>query len=141
MFEFEMAHSLLNYDGLCKYIHGHSYKLEVTLLGKPLDDTSNPKNGMVIDFKDLKAIIKSKIIDVFDHAYVIFDKTPKKEIDFIQEYSSRTIVVDYQPTCENLTIDFVKRIKGHLSDSVSLYSVKLYETSSAYTEWYASDNN
>ncbi len=57
-FPFEMAHVLWNYDGPCKNVHGHSYRLFVTLSGYPSDDPLNPKNGMVIDFSDLKKIVK-----------------------------------------------------------------------------------
>ena len=57
-FPFEMAHVLWNYDGPCKNVHGHSYRLFVTLSGFPTDNKDNPKNGMVIDFSDLKSIVK-----------------------------------------------------------------------------------
>ena len=58
-FSFEMAHALWNYDGPCRNVHGHSYRLFVTLYGKPLEEQDNPKNGMVIDFSDLKRIVKA----------------------------------------------------------------------------------
>ena len=55
-FNFETAHALYGYDGLCKNVHGHSYKLYVTVIGDPIDDTNHKKNGMLIDFSDLKKI-------------------------------------------------------------------------------------
>lgn len=76
IFTFEMAHALLNYDGDCKNIHGHSYKLHVTILGKPLQNKEHPKNGMVMDFKALKTIVKAKIINPFDHALVLTKRPP-----------------------------------------------------------------
>jgi 6-pyruvoyltetrahydropterin/6-carboxytetrahydropterin synthase len=57
-YDFEMAHALWNYDGLCKNIHGHTYKLYVTVMGVPCNDSDDQKNGMVIDFGDLKRIVK-----------------------------------------------------------------------------------
>jgi 6-pyruvoyltetrahydropterin/6-carboxytetrahydropterin synthase len=51
-----------------------------------------------------------------------------------------TVVVDYQPTCENLVTDFAERIKSHLPVKVKLHSLKLYETATSFAEWYASDN-
>ncbi len=61
-FPFEMAHALWNYDGPCRNVHGHSYRLFVTLSGKPpIDVEGNPKNGMVIDFSDLKSIVKKRL--------------------------------------------------------------------------------
>lgn len=70
-FTFEMAHALWNYDGPCKNVHGHSYRLFVTLSGSPVDDASDPKNGMVIDFSDLKRIVSEEIVRIFDHAVTV----------------------------------------------------------------------
>ena len=61
-FDFETAHALYGYDGKCKNIHGHSYHLHVTVIGIPIDDDQDPKNGMVMDFGDLKVIVKNEII-------------------------------------------------------------------------------
>ena len=57
-FNFETGHALYGYDGKCTNVHGHSYKLSVTVIGKPIEDTCNVKYGMVIDFGDLKKIVK-----------------------------------------------------------------------------------
>ncbi len=59
-FSFETGHALYGYDGKCKNVHGHSYKLSVTVIGSPITDRSNVKFGMVIDFTDLKKIVKEK---------------------------------------------------------------------------------
>jgi len=64
-FTFETGHALYGYDGKCRNIHGHSYKLSVTVIGKPISDSSNVKYGMVIDFGDLKKIVNKEIVDVF----------------------------------------------------------------------------
>ena len=56
-FRFETGHALFGYDGLCKNVHGHSYKLTVTLIGKPIIESNNVKFGMIMDFSDLKKII------------------------------------------------------------------------------------
>ena len=69
-FSFETGHALYGYDGKCKNVHGHSYKLSVTVIGKPIADKNNVKYGMVIDFSDLKQIVKEDIVNVFDHATV-----------------------------------------------------------------------
>ena len=57
-FHFEMAHALWNYDGLCRHIHGHSYKLFITIIGEPIEDSHDTKLGIVLDFADLKAVVK-----------------------------------------------------------------------------------
>lgn len=140
-FSFEMAHVLGNYDGPCRNIHGHSYKLFVTLIGHPLNETCNPKNGMVIDFTELKYIVNSAIIDVFDHSMVISSSMDENKIELLKSMFENINVVDYQPTCENLIVDFADRIARHLPQGVQLFSLKLFETAKLYVEWYASDNS
>jgi 6-pyruvoyltetrahydropterin/6-carboxytetrahydropterin synthase len=140
-FPFEMAHVLWNYDGPCKNVHGHSYRLFVTLTGTPGTDPDNPKNGMVIDFSDLKRIIRNQIISVFDHSVVISNRINKGKADLFKEMFGNTVLVNYQPTCENLVADFAVRISQYIPDGVKLHSLKLYETATSFAEWYASDND
>ena len=140
-FSFETGHALFGYDGKCKNVHGHSYKLSVTVIGHPITDTSNVKYGMVIDFGDLKKIVKEQIVDVFDHATVFNKNTP--HIELAHELKSRghdVILVDYQPTSENMVIDFAEKIKRRLPQNINLFSLKLQETESSFAEWFASDN-
>jgi 6-pyruvoyltetrahydropterin/6-carboxytetrahydropterin synthase len=139
-FNFEMAHALWGYDGLCKNLHGHSYKLFVTVIGKPITDTNNKKLGMVIDFGDLKSIVKPMIVDVFDHAVALNKHAPHHDLVKARPMFDRIHLLDYQPTCENMVIDFANQIKAKLPSGVELYSVKLYETATSFAEWYASDN-
>lgn len=140
MYDFEMAHILKDYDGPCRNIHGHSYKLYVTITGTPIEDIASPKKGMVMDFKDLKAIVKNHIIDRFDHALVINRETDPALIENMQKHMEKLILVDYQPTSENLAADFAGIIKAHLPKSVSLHNIRLWETASSYSEWFAEDN-
>lgn len=139
-FDFEMAHALQNYDGPCKNIHGHSYKLFVTVIGTPITDKSDPKLGMLIDFGDLKRLVAAEIVNVFDHAFVLNREAEFETSGLVHEMFTNTIFVDYQPTCENLAIDFAQRIKAVLPDACQLFSLKLYETATSFAEWYASDN-
>lgn len=138
-FVFDMAHALSNYDGKCKNIHGHTYKLFVTLIGIPCENCSSPKNGMVLDFGDLKNIVKIPIVDVFDHALVVPANKGFEDLRKFQE-TDKYIEVPFQPTCENLTIYIANIIRSKLPDSVSLYSIRLYETPTSYAEWFADDN-
>ena len=140
-FNFETGHALYGYDGKCKNVHGHSYKLSVTVIGSPITDTTNVKYGMVIDFGDLKKIVKEQIVDVFDHATVFNKNTP--HIELANELQSRghdVILVDYQPTSENMVIDFSNKIKNLLPENIELHSLKLQETETSFAEWYAEDN-
>lgn len=139
-FSFEMAHALLNYDGPCRNVHGHSYRLFVTLSGVPVDDLQNPKNGMVIDFTELKSIVKKEIISLFDHAVTVSGNYDLKKMELFRSMFGNTVIVDYQPTCENLVADFATRIKKQLPEKVRLHSLKLYETATSFAEWHASDN-
>ncbi|RAR49851.1 6-pyruvoyl trahydropterin synthase family protein [Flavobacterium lacus] len=140
-FSFETGHALYGYDGKCKNVHGHSYKLSVTVIGTPIMDNTNVKFGMVIDFGDLKKIVKEEIVDLFDHATVFNQNTP--HIELAHELKNRdhhVILVDYQPTSENMVIDFAEKIKNRLPDSIKLHSLKLQETETSFAEWFASDN-
>ena len=140
-FSFETGHALYGYDGKCRNVHGHSYKLYVTVIGHPISDTTHVKLGMVIDFSDLKIIVKNKIVDVFDHATVFNKNTP--HVDLAKELSDRghnVLLVDYQPTSEMMIIDFANVIKQELPSHVKLHSLKLQETDSSYAEWFASEN-
>lgn len=138
-FEFEMSHALHNYDGLCKNIHGHSYKLFITVRGCPILDENSAKNGMVMDFGDLKEIVFQEIIQPFDHALVLYNKS--KLLEKINSKDTKLIVLDYQPTCENFLIDFVNRINLRLDKNIELVKIKLHETSNSFAEWYLEDNN
>jgi 6-pyruvoyltetrahydropterin/6-carboxytetrahydropterin synthase len=140
-FSFETGHALYGYDGKCRNVHGHSYKLSVTVIGTPISDTHNVKFGMVIDFTDLKKIVKEEIVDKFDHATVFNKNTP--HIELAQELKSRghhVILVPYQPTSENMVIDFSEKIRQRLPSSIELHSLKLQETDTSFAEWYAEDN-
>jgi 6-pyruvoyltetrahydropterin/6-carboxytetrahydropterin synthase len=140
MYDFEMAHVLKDYDGPCRNIHGHSYKLFVTVTGTPINDPASPKKGMVMDFKDLKAIVKAHIVDRFDHALVINGETDPTMIESMKKHMENVIQVDYQPTCENLVADFAGIIKSLLPDHVQLHNLRLWETATSYSEWFAEDN-
>ncbi len=139
-FSFEMAHALWNYDGPCRNVHGHSYRLFVTLYGKPVEESGNPKNGMVMDFSDLKRIVKSEIVDVFDHSVVVSHQFDKGKTEMFSTFFGNTVLVDYQPTCENLVADFAGKISRLLPGGIKLHSLKLYETATSFAEWYAEDN-
>lgn len=141
-FSFETGHALYGYDGKCRNVHGHSYKLHVTVIGKPISDNTNVKFGMVIDFSDLKKIVKTKIVDVFDHATVFNKNTPHVELaKELEDRGHNVLLVDYQPTSEMMIIDFAEVIKKELPTHIQLHSLKLQETDSSYAQWFASENS
>jgi 6-pyruvoyltetrahydropterin/6-carboxytetrahydropterin synthase len=140
-FNFETGHALYGYDGKCRNVHGHSYKLSVTVIGTPITDTAHVKLGMVIDFGDLKKIVKEEIVNKFDHATVFNKNTP--HVELAKELTDRghnVILADYQPTSENMVVDFAAKITARLPENIKLFSLKLQETETSFAEWFASDN-
>ena len=125
-FKFEMAHALYGYDGLCKNIHGHSYRMWVTVKGNILQKNKHAKNGMVIDFGELKKIIKDCVVDKYDHSFVLNKNTPHYNIDF--SAFEKVYFLPYQPTSENLVADFAKVIMKKIPENITLHKVVLSET-------------
>lgn len=139
-FKFETGHALYGYDGLCKNVHGHSYKLSVTLLGTPITDPDHVKFGMVMDFGDLKKIVNETIVTPFDHATVLNVDSPHKELaDTMESRGHKIMRVQYQPTSEMMVLDFAEKIIAQLPEHLKLHHLILRETETSYAEWYASD--
>ena len=139
-FKFETGHALYGYDGLCKNVHGHSYKLSVTVIGKPIEDQSHVKFGMVMDFSDLKAIVNRLIVKPFDHATVLNTNSPHKELaDSMEKRGHKIMRVNYQPTSEMMVVDFAEKIAKELPEHLSLHHLILRETETSHAAWYAAD--
>ena len=137
-FKFEMAHALHGYDGLCKNIHGHSYKLWVTVKGEVRNENGHVKDGMVIDFAELKEIVKPEIIDKYDHSLVLNANSPHASIDL--SAFEKVFYLPYQPTSENLVMDFATIIQSKMPKRITLCKVVLSETASSFAEWNLEDN-
>ena len=109
-FRFEAAHSLPNHDGKCKNVHGHSYVLEVTISGEK--HISGPKEGMILDFKDISDIVEEKIIKNWDHQFL-------------------NDILPFVTTAENLAEECFK-ILGN--SELDLEKIKLWETVKGFVE-------
>ncbi|MDR2362551.1 MAG: 6-carboxytetrahydropterin synthase [Prevotellaceae bacterium] len=132
-FIFEMAHALSGYDGQCAHIHGHTYILYVTVQGRPETDPASPKYGMVLDFSELKQTVHRLIIDRLDHALLLrYDAPLAKEL---QAAYKKIVQTPYQPTCENMVLDFAAILQSALPGHVVLHSIRLHETATSYAEW------
>ena len=138
-FKFEMAHALYGYDGLCKNIHGHSYRLWVSIRGEVMNRRGEKKDGMVMDFDILKSIVKPDIIDKYDHSLVLNANTEHAKIDL--SAFEKVFLLPYQPTSENLVVDFAEQIKRKLPTNIELYKVVLSETATSFAEWNVRDNS
>ena len=139
-FKFEMAHALKGYDGPCQNIHGHSYEMKVTVSGNPIINENNPKLGMVMDFGDLKKIVRTTVVDIFDHALVLNNAYPESISAELKSTFNKVIFLDYQPTSELMVADFAERIKAKLPVGIQLKYVLLRETVTSYAEWFAEEN-
>lgn len=115
IFMFEACHHLPHYDGDCHNLHGHSYKLEVTISGRIEADTFNPKCGMIMDFKDLKKLVNRVAVDKYDHSYLN---------DFFPN-----------PTAEIMVGKIARDLMKELPEGTFLMSCKLWETTTSYAEF------
>ena len=121
IFKFEACHHLPHYEGACHNLHGHSYKLEVTVGGTVETSTDNPKCGMIIDFKDLKKIVNEVAVDKYDHSYLN---------DFFPNPTAEIMV-------KQIAVDIISR----LPRNVYLVSCKLWETDTSYAEYSAVEDD
>jgi 6-pyruvoyltetrahydropterin/6-carboxytetrahydropterin synthase len=133
-FHFEMAHALRCHDGLCANIHGHSYVLDVTLIGKPRQEAGHPKDGMVIDFSELKKLVNKSVVEHYDHALVLHE-SDRDQANSGHELFGRTRFTPWQPSCENVLLDIVERLRNALPEQEWLYAVRLQETATSWAEW------
>lgn len=129
---FEMAHALDASMGKCANIHGHSYKLWITI-GRVIGDNKN----VVMDFRELKELISSTIIDKYDHSFVLFKNKKNEEIKrrFASLEIQNIILLPFQPTTENLLVHFVSCFQESLPSHITLEKLRLQETKNSYAEW------
>jgi len=139
-FDFEMAHVLQHHQGNCRFIHGHSYKLEVCVGGKINDNQNLPENGMLMDFGNLKELVTAKVLKDFDHALVINKNSPYQALSD-KFPDQRLMQLEVEPTCENLLLEIVDRLKPFFRQQIKLLRITLQETSTSYAEWLAEDNH
>lgn len=139
-FTFDMAHALYGHNGLCKNIHGHTYHLSVRLIGSINNSSVKSFSGMVLDFSELKELVKSTILNTYDHALVLNADSPHARLQDLNKNFERIVWMEVQPTCENLLMDMVEKLRRKLPPATELHSVKLQETPTSWAEWFAEDN-
>ncbi len=133
IFHFEMAHAIHGYNGACKNVHGHSYELHVTVCSTIANSGYIPAPGLIIDFKEIKKLVKASVIEKFDHMLILSN-------DFVLTHPSfksqeNLILWEAEPTAENLLLFIVQILHQAFSDEVKLVHLKLYETKDSYAEW------
>lgn len=132
-FEFEMAHLLSNHPALCQNLHGHSYKLFVTIQGDVVDD-------MVADFKELKEIVNKVIVDKLDHCFAFnintTDEFEKEVAEVVLKHNKKHYAFDFRTTCENMSKWMYELLNAEMQDKAYKVSkITLYETSGSYCEY------
>jgi len=126
-FTWEMGHRLPFHAGKCKNLHGHSYKCMVELTGEP------DKNGMVMDYYDLKKVIEP-ILDELDHAFMVCKKD-NEMIEVLEKLNSRQVVVDFETTAENICVYLLNKIKSaKLPSNIKSLKIRVLETENSYAE-------
>lgn len=142
-YSWDMAHMLAGHGGLCKNVHGHTYKMQVTIFHIPPHklEPEGPAEGMVVDFKDLKSVVQELIVNELDHGFMAWSLTKDKAelavIKALSDNGRKVVLVDYRPTAENMAINFLHQINYQLNIIGAPYqviSVKVWETPTSFAE-------
>lgn len=130
--EFDAGHRIPQHKSQCRHLHGHRYALEVTLSGAVIQTEGASEQGMVMDFTDVKDIALQKIVNLWDHAFLVY-RGDHTVLDFLNSIPGhKTVVLDRVPTAENLALAAFKVLDAAYVDvygnQLRLERVRLYET-------------
>lgn len=136
--EFDAGHRIPDHRSLCRHLHGHRYAIEVTVSGRITRQDGDPRNGMVLDFSEIKAVVKAEIVDKWDHAFLVY-REDHAILDFLQTLPDhRTVILDVVPTAENLVAlafrILAPRIGEICDKQLTLESIRLYETPNCWAD-------
>ena len=136
--EFDAGHRIPDHGSQCRHLHGHRYAIEVTVRGPVHDTPGQPDNGMVMDFADVKTVIRETIVEPWDHAFLAWreDHAVLELLSHIPGH--KTVVLDRVPTAENLAAEAFERIDAALvaryGRDLELVRVRLYETPNCWSD-------
>lgn len=130
--EFDAGHRIPHHKSQCRNLHGHRYAIEITLSGDIIVNESASENGMVMDFSDVKTIAKTAIVNVWDHAFLVY-KNDLEVLNFLNTLPDhKTVIFPTVPTAENMAQEAFKILKAKYQDTygnhLTLEKVRLYET-------------
>lgn len=136
--EFDAGHRIPNHKSQCRNLHGHRYALEITLSGDIINASNASENGMVMDFSDVKRIARECVIDVWDHAFLVF-KDDRVVLDFLNALPNhKTVIFPSVPTAENMATEAFRILKSQYKDTfgnhLTLERVRLYETPNSWAD-------
>ena len=136
--EFDAGHRIPDHKSQCRNLHGHRYTLEVTLVGAVIEEEGSSDNGMIMDFSDVKALAKQHLVDVWDHAFLAYEKDTvvREFLDSIPGH--KTVIIDRIPTVENLAQTAFNILKTAYQDrygtGLRLRKLVLHETPNCWAE-------
>ena len=136
--EFDAGHRIPDHKSQCRNLHGHRYAIEITLSGEIIQQESSSENGMVMDFSDVKRIAREAIVDVWDHAFLVYQHdTPV--VEFLNSMPNhKTVIFPTIPTAENMASEAFRILKSEYKDTygnhLKLVRVRLYETPNSWTD-------
>jgi 6-pyruvoyltetrahydropterin/6-carboxytetrahydropterin synthase len=136
--EFDAGHRIPHHKSQCRNLHGHRYALEITLSGDIITASDVSESGMVMDFSDVKKIARESVVDVWDHAFLVF-KEDKVILDFLNSLPQhKTVIFPSVPTAENMAAEAFKILKNQYKDTygnhLTLERVRLYETPNSWAD-------
>ena len=136
--EFDAGHRIPSHKSQCRNLHGHRYAIEITLSGDIIEQPGSSDEGMVMDFSDVKAIARAAVVDVWDHAFIVYrgDSVVRDFLDSLPGH--RTVVMDCVPTAENMAAEAFRILKDRYEDvygnHLKLERVRLYETPNSWAD-------
>jgi 6-pyruvoyltetrahydropterin/6-carboxytetrahydropterin synthase len=136
--EFDAGHRIPSHKSQCRNLHGHRYALEITLSGNIITAENTSEHGMVMDFSDVKAIAKKYVVDVWDHAFLVYQHD-KEVLAFLNSLDNhKTVIFPTVPTAENMAAEAFKILKSQYQDTygnqLNLEKVRLYETPNSWAD-------
>ncbi|GAB2902465.1 6-carboxytetrahydropterin synthase QueD [Uliginosibacterium flavum] len=136
--EFDAGHRIPDHRSLCRHLHGHRYALEVTVSGDITRMDGDPRNGMVLDFSEIKSLMRETIVDRWDHAFLVY-QGDAQILDFLTSLPDhRTVVLDVVPTAENLAAKAFELLEPHIGElcdkALTLENVRIYETPNCWAD-------
>ncbi|SDH67234.1 6-carboxytetrahydropterin synthase QueD [Propionivibrio dicarboxylicus] len=136
--EFDAGHRIPDHKSQCRHLHGHRYAIEITLGGDIIQQAGNAANGMVMDFSEVKALAKTHLVDLWDHAFLAF-AGDTAIVEFLGSLPGhKTVILDCVPTAENLAekafaiLDAVYR--DSFGNHLHLERIRLYETPNCWAD-------
>lgn len=136
--EFDAGHRIPDHKSQCRNLHGHRYTLEITLVGEVIDVEGSSDNGMIMDFSDIKTLAKQHLVDVWDHAFLVYEKDEQVRSFLESIPGHKTVLIKRIPTVENLAQTAFEILNAayvdHYGTGLRLQKLVLHETPNCWAE-------